>query len=158
MIEKILSTGQTKGDQAGWRAAATFGVPSGGWMPHGFWTEQGPRPGFAVRHGATELTLESKLTAIESNVRDSDATLWVGDTTTQRAQATVRACHRFAKPCLPVYPAAAFEPAHVADWIELNKIKVLHVASNRESDEPGVGQRAERFLDQVLERLGHRRA
>ena len=153
MLEKIISGGQTSGDQAGWRAAAKFGMPTGGWMPHGFLTERGPCPELAKRHGAEELPLESELTAIERNVQESDATLWFGETTSHRAHATVLACHRFAKACLPVDPSAAFEPSHVADWIELGKIRVLHVVANRESDEPGIGERTEQFLEQVLQRL-----
>jgi hypothetical protein len=31
----------------------------------------------------------------------------------------------------------------------------LNVAGNRESDEPGIGDRVERFLGQVLQQLGH---
>ncbi|HEV3004986.1 MAG TPA: putative molybdenum carrier protein, partial [Pirellulales bacterium] len=76
---------------------------------------------------------------------------------TSGAQATVEACQRFGKPCLPLYPAASFEPSHVADWIAQNNVKTLNVAGNREHDEPGIGHRVERFLDEVLEQLGHRR-
>jgi hypothetical protein len=39
MLEKILSGGQTGADQAAWRAARSFGLPTGGWMPLGFLTE-----------------------------------------------------------------------------------------------------------------------
>ncbi len=92
------------------------------------------------------------------NVQDSDATLWFGQTTTSGAQTTVRACQRFGKPCLPIDPAALFEPAHVAAWIAENHIKTLNVAGNRESKEAGIGVRVERFLGQVLALLGHERS
>ena len=36
MLEKIISGGQTGADQAAWRAAKAFGVPTGGWMPKDF--------------------------------------------------------------------------------------------------------------------------
>jgi hypothetical protein len=91
------------------------------------------------------------------NVHDSDATLWFGETTTSGAQATVEACQRLGKPCLPIDPAAKFEPSQVAAWIAENKVKSLNVAGNRERDEPGLGDRVERFLGQLLERLGHER-
>ena len=74
------------------------------------------------------------------------------------AQATVGACQRFGKPCMPVYPGASFEPSHVATWIAENEIRTLNVAGNRESDESGIGDRVERFLAQVLQLLGHVRA
>src|SRR5207244_3695351 len=91
------------------------------------------------------------------NVQESDATLWFGETTTSGAQATVGACHGSGKPCLPVYPGASFEPAHLARWIAENKVRTLNVAGNREADEPGIGDRVERFLGEVLQELGHRR-
>jgi hypothetical protein len=58
------------------------------------------------------------------------------------------------KPCLPIDPAAQFEPSHVARWIQQNKVRTLNVAGNRESDENGIGQQVERFVGQVLEQIG----
>jgi hypothetical protein len=65
------------------------------------------------------------------------------------------ACRRWGKPCLLLYPAAEFTPAHAVDWIAEHKIHVLNVAGNREQDEPGIGARVEQFLSQVLRLLGH---
>jgi hypothetical protein len=155
MIDKILSGGQTGADQAAWRAASALRILTGGWMPRGFVTEEGPRPEFVERYGAAEIPTYSDPTWTEQNVRASDATLWFGETTTALAQATVGACHRLGKPCLPLYPAASFEPAHVAAWIAENRVRVLNVAGNRETEEPGIGDRVERFLIQVLGQLGH---
>jgi hypothetical protein len=153
MLEKIISGGQSGADRAGWRAARTFGISSGGWMPRGFLAEDGSHPEFADQYGAAELPAESDTARTERNVQDSDATLWFGVTTTLRAQATVGACHRFAKPCMPVYPGASFEPCHVATWVAENKIGTLNVAGNREDEEPGIGDRVERFLGEVLQQL-----
>ena len=154
MLDKLISGGRTGADQAAWRAALTFGVPTGGWMPLGFRTEDGPRPEFAGRYGAAELPTDSDP---ERNVQDSDATLWFGETTTSGAQRTVRACQKFGKACMPVYPDASFEPSHVASWIAENRIGTLNVAGNSEGEEPGIGERVERFLAQVLQQLGHER-
>jgi hypothetical protein len=155
MLDKIVTCGQTGADQAAWRAAKAFGVPTGGWMPKGFLTEDGPRPEFAQQFGAAEMPTECHTRGTEQNVQNSDATLWLGETTTSSAQATVWACQRYTKPCLPIYPSATFEPAHVARWISMNDIRTLHVAGNRETDEPGIGDRAERFLVKVLQELEH---
>jgi hypothetical protein len=158
MLDRIISGGHTGADQAAWRAAVAFGLPTGGWMSNGFQTADGPRAEFAERYGATELPTDNDLARTEQNVRDSDATLWLGDTTTAAAHATVAACHRLGRPCLPVYPSATFQPAHVATWIVENRVRTLNVAGNRETDEPGIGDRAERFLGQILQQLGHQRA
>ena len=158
MLDKIISGGQTGADQAAWPAAKAFGVPTGGWMPKGFLTEDGPHPELAERYGAAEMPTDNQPARTEQNVQDSDATLWFGETTTAAAQATVGACHRFGKPCMPVYPGASFEPSHVAAWIAENKIRTLNVAGNREGEESGIGDRVERFLGEVLQQLGHERA
>jgi Circularly permutated YpsA SLOG family len=158
MLEKIISGGQSGADQAAWRAAEAYGIATDGWMPKGFLTEDGPRPEFAARFGAREMPTGSYPARTEQNVQESDATLWFGETTTAGAQATVGACHRLGKPCLPIYPGASFEPSHVAVWIAERKIQVLNVAGNRERDEPGIGDRVERFLGELLEKLGHQRA
>ncbi len=157
MLEKIISGGRTGAEQAAWRAARAFGIPTGGWMAGGFLTEDGPHPEFAQWYGATESPAESGVDRTEQNVRDSDATLWFGETTTAGAQATVGACQQLGKPCMPVSPDAAFEPAHVATWITENQIGTLNVTGNSENEEPGIGKRAERFLCAVAQQLGHRR-
>ena len=89
----------------------------------------------------------------------SDATaVWFGVTTTSTAQATVAACVRFYKPCMPIDPGASFKPSHVATWILENQIRTLNVTGNGEGEEPGIGDRVQRFIGQVLQQLGHQRA
>jgi hypothetical protein len=155
MLDKILSGGQAGADQAGWRAARVFGIPTGGWVPAGFLTDEGPRPEFAERFGAVEVPADGPSTGSEPNVRDADATLWFGETTTPEAQETVGACLRLGKPCLPVYPAASFTPAHVATWLAENQVRTLNVAGTGEGEAPGIGAWVEQFLVEVLRQLGH---
>jgi hypothetical protein len=47
-------------------------------------------------------------------------------------------------------------PSDVAAWIKAEEVQVLNVAGNRESTEPGIGERAERFLVAVFGRLAGR--
>jgi hypothetical protein len=154
----MISSGETGANQAAWRAAKAFGVAMGGWVPKGFLTADAAHHEFAEQYGAAELPTDSEPACIEQNVQDSDATIWFGLTTNSCAHATVAACHQFGKPCMPVYPGAAFEPEHVAEWIAEHKIKTLNVAGNREGEEPGIGDRVERFLVEILEHLGHHRS
>ena len=53
MLVQINSGGQTGADQAAWRVAKAFGVRSGGRMPNGFLTADGPGPEFAEDQAAT---------------------------------------------------------------------------------------------------------
>ena len=52
--------------------------------------------------------------------------------------------------CLRFDPVAALEPSHVATWIMKNKIRTLNVVGNRENEEPGIGDRVEGFLGEIL--------
>jgi hypothetical protein len=48
------------------------------------------------------------------------------------------------------------QPADVVAWIEADeagKVRVLNMAGNRESTEPGIGERVERFLLVTLRQL-----
>ncbi|HWB11765.1 MAG TPA: putative molybdenum carrier protein [Pirellulales bacterium] len=157
MLIRIITGGQTGADQAAWRTAGTFGIATGGSMPCGFLTEDGPRPQFAQRFGAVPMTTESYPLRTEQNVRDSDATIWFGEMTTSGADATMKSCQTYVKPCLSVDPIGSFQPSHVAGWLKNHDVRILNVAGNRESDQPGIGEQVERFLGQVLELLGHRR-
>jgi hypothetical protein len=47
-------------------------------------------------------------------------------------------------------------PSDVAAWIEAEEVRGLNVAGNRESTEPGIGERVEHFLAAVFGRLGGR--
>jgi hypothetical protein len=158
MLEKIYSGGETGANQGAWRAARMYGVATGGWMAVHFMTAAGPRGAFADLYGAVELPAGSSATPTTQNVQGSDGTVWFGETTTADAQATVAACRQSGKPCMLVYPAASFLPEHIATWIVENQITTLNVAGNREGEEPGIGDRVERFLAEVLDRLGHKRA
>jgi Circularly permutated YpsA SLOG family len=158
MLRKILTGGESGTEQAAWRAAKAFRIAVGGWMPEGFATDDGPRPEFAELYGSIELPTDNSTAPTEQNIHDSDATLWFGDTTTKEAQTTVETCLLLGKTCMLIYPTAAFAPAHVAAWLRDERIGTLTVAGNREAVEPGIGERVERFLGQVLELLGHERA
>jgi hypothetical protein len=102
MIEKILGGGQSGADQAGWRAARAFGITTGGAMPKGFLTEEGPRPEFAELYRAVVLPTASYPHRTERNVRDSDGTLWFGDPATPggrpRSRRAARSARRRASP------------------------------------------------------------
>src|SRR4051812_1899239 len=102
MLDRVISGGQTGADQAGWRAARRFGLPTGGWMPKGFLTEDGPCPGFKASYGAAEMPTASDPARTYANVRDSDATVWFGTRSSPGARATFAACRGLDKPCLMV--------------------------------------------------------
>jgi Circularly permutated YpsA SLOG family len=153
MLDRVISGGQAGADQAGWRAAKACGIPTGGWMPKGFLTEDGPCPEFAELYGATELPTAYYPARIRRNVLESDGTLWFGSfdsgifTTTHDATLL----RSDAYPFLIVHRVT--KPLDVAWWIRSNKVRVLNVAGNRELINPGIGERVEVFMLAVFRKL-----
>src|SRR5208282_4171966 len=108
----IVRGGQTGADQAGWRVARAFGIPTGGWMPKGFLTEEGPRSEFAELYGAREMPTESYPERTRANVRDSNATLWFGATTSKGAKTTLEACTQNGRSYVLVTRGGLVRPSH----------------------------------------------
>src|SRR4051794_27751768 len=101
MLERVVSGGQTGADQAGLRAARACGIPTGGWAPLGWQTEDGPAPWLAD-FGLVELPDGGYPERTRANVRDSTATIWFGDPGSPGGRTTLRACHKLGMPVLEV--------------------------------------------------------
>jgi hypothetical protein len=123
-------------------------------MPKGFLTADGPRPEFAELYGAAELPTASYPARTEQNVRDSDGTILFGDPTTPGCRLTLEWCRNVSKTSVIVEPGGPTLPSHVVAWLRNHNVRVLNVAGNRESNLPGIGEKVERFLDQVFRQLG----
>ena len=149
MLERVISGGQTGADQGGLRAARTCGIPTDEWAPRGWQTEDGPCPALA-NFGLVEIQgVYPERT--RANVRDSDATIWFGNPESPGGG------RRFA---LPGFGKLAYlviegqtQTPDVVAWIEADVIHVLNVAGNRESTEPGIGERVEQFLLTVFRQM-----
>jgi hypothetical protein len=118
MLDKVVSGGQTGADQGAWRAARASGLPTGGMMPLGFLTEDGP-PEFAELYGAKEMPTADYRARTEQNVRGSDATLWFGSVNTPGAKATLNACRGMGRLHMLVTPGRgqSCSPNAVSDQI-----------------------------------------
>ena len=64
MIKKIISGGQTGGDQAALDAAIKLGIDHGGWIPKGRLTENGP---LSSSYNLTEMPTSSYPARTEKN-------------------------------------------------------------------------------------------
>ncbi len=67
---------------------------------------------------------------------------------------TLDACRAMDKPFMLVFQGVT-RPSQVREWAEKHGVRVLNVAGNRESKSPGIGARAERFLEAMFRRPGH---
>lgn len=152
----VIGGGQSGVDLAGWRAARAAGIATGGSMPPGCWTEDGPRPGYVLEFGAVPIEApsvgEGYRRRTRMNVERADAVLWIGATDSPGAKTTLGGARDYNKP-LPVVVEGTTRPSAVADWIRAGGYGVLDVAGDRESRSPGIGARAEVFLLRVFARL-----
>ena len=148
MIERVVSGGQTGVDRAALDAARSLGLPCGGWCPAGRRAEDGPIPS---RYPLTETVATDYAVRTERNVRGSDATLILyagplggGTALTRRLAA------RFGRPCLVVDLDRPPDAGGVRAWVAREGVRVLNVAGPRESQRPGIQERARRYLLAVL--------
>lgn len=153
---KIITGGQTGADQAGWRAAKRFGLETGGWMPAGFLTEDGPRPEFAEMYGAKEHPSAEYPPRTAANVKEAGYLVWFGDPRSPGGRLTLRLAVECCIPFTVVGPGPSWAPDAVAAMInKLGGVPALMFAGNRESKAPGVGRLAEEHLCDVFRLLGY---
>lgn len=150
-LEKIISGGQTGADAAGLLAAKAIGLKTGGVAPKGYRTEDGPMPVLKTEFGLTEHTSSDYKARTMQNVKDSDGTVLFGDESSAGSGYTKKCCAVLNKPLFKVASGSLDSGAAFQQWLIEHQIKVLNVAGNRESVNPGVGRFA---YDYLLNALG----
>lgn len=148
MIEKLVTGGQCGAEQEAWASARRAGIATGGYMPRGFVTEDGPNPRLGALYGAIEFPLDEP-TRARANLRRADAMLWLGDPLEDDGQAAIAACREQGKPFLAAQPGLT--PVNdVVSWLVVFEVKTLAVAGSPASCDPDLGPRVGRFMDLVL--------
>ena len=157
MLLKVISGGQTGADFAGLVAAKAIGLQTGGCMPKGYKTLQGPRPDYRELFDIREHESSSYRSRTFENVRDSDATLRLAhDFTSAGERCTLKAIMQYQRHYLDVQFILGDEGMHmgtdrtaedVAGWINSGEYQVLNVAGNA-----GIWfeTRVEAFLEEVF--------
>jgi hypothetical protein len=139
MVTEVWSGGQDGADIAGLRAAKIVGLPTGGWMPNGWRTMSGRRPGYAAMYGMTEHESWRYQPRTACNVRDCDPTLLLGDDPESSGCAFTQKCAvSYKKPLLIVTTAEMAEPGsieRVRAWLEANDCRRVNIAGNRSAPE-----------------------
>lgn len=135
ILTDIWGGAQTGADQGGLDAALALGLQPGGWVPKGRRTDEGPLTDEQMlRWNLKEHTSPHYPPRTEQNVRDTEVTVWFGNTTSPGYHCTRKACTRWSKPmhCNP--PSILLR--------ELARIyRVWNVAGNRERTNPGLHDR-----------------
>ncbi len=158
LLQRVISGGQTGVDVAALRAAQRCSIPTGGWMPRGYRTNQGPRPAYAALYGLRALTAPDYPTRTRANVMEADLTLRVGvkwDSPGMRC--TLRAIKAKGgvegRDWDDVTPGE--DHALIVAWLraEAKRVQrplILNVAGNSEETSPGIEVAAEALLTRVF--------
>ena len=148
-LSKIISGGQTGVDRAALDVAMELGFEVGGWCPKGRRAEDGP---IDTKYPLVETPTHYYPERTAWNVRDSDGTLilYEGEIAggTRR---TIEEARKMKKPRLVVDLENPCSPAWVWQWLREQQIRTLNVAGPRESERPGIYERAANFLRKVLQ-------
>jgi len=130
----IISGGQTGADQGALEGAYLLGIPTGGWMPREFLTEVGPRPDFAKIYGLREHRSLRYPPRTEANVRDADATVWIGPTIEPGFSCTRRACRKLERPFGIIDGTSAIAGSlALRQFVDQHHVRTLNVAGPRQS-------------------------
>ncbi len=153
---KIVSGGQTGVDRAALDVAMELGIDYGGWCPQGGLAEDHPNPpGLLTAYPKLKQTPTADVShRTRWNVRDADATiiLVAGSTPSKGTDFTEKCAQDFERDCLKLDLDRGDDLVKEAKaWIaSLGAIRTLNVAGPRESEAPGVYEKAKALLRQVL--------
>jgi hypothetical protein len=137
---KIISGGQTGVDRAALDFAMENSVPAGGYCTKDRRAENGTIPEI---YPLTELESREYRRRTEANVLESDGTLifvWK-ISSGQGSQSTIMFCEKHQKPYRVCNIDELSDINNYCDlhqWLVRNEIKILNIAGNRESEDPGI--------------------
>jgi hypothetical protein len=145
---KIVSGGQSGVDRAALDVALELGIECGGWCPAGRWAEDGPVP---ARYPLRETPSADTAQRTEWNVRDSDGTLLLtSGGASPGTDLTRDIARRLGRPVFS-WPVDATEDVGLfRRWLQVYGVHTLNVAGPRESEAPGIYDRARRILRACL--------
>jgi hypothetical protein len=159
---KLISGGQSGVDRAVLDVAIERGIGYGGWCPKGGWAEDFPTPpGVLTRYPHLQETpLADPAQRTEWNVRDADACLIAVDAAgLQVSKGTALAeelAHRYRKPLLVADLAAPEAVERAVLWLRVRRRRLgsgltLAIGGPRESEAPGIYQRAAAFIRALVD-------
>jgi len=160
---KLLCGGQSGVDRAVVDVAIERGIAYGGWCPKGGWAEDFPTPpGLLAKYPKLrETPFADPAQRTEWNVRDADACMIIvaagGIAASHGTALAGELAHRYRKPLLTVSLGAPNALDGAAFWLRVQQKKFgdalcLAIGGPRESEAPGIYQRAKLFLAALLER------
>ncbi len=162
---RLIYGGQSGVDRAALDVAVARGIPYGGWCPKGGWAEDLPGPpGLLAKYPhLLETPAADPAQRTEWNVRDADACLIVADRSgPEVSPGTVLAgelAHRYRKPLFLMKLGNDDALRQVGLWVCVQRAKhgaglKLAIGGPRESEAPGIYQRAYAFIAELMDSVG----
>jgi len=145
MINKIISGGQTGADIGGLLAAKELNIPTGGTAPKGYRTELGSNFDLRDIFNLSEHSSDKYPPRTAANVKNSDGTVLFGNMNSPGCKMTIKFCQQMNKPYI-INPSVN----QLREWINLNNIRILNCAGNRESKNIGIQERVKNHLVRAL--------
>lgn len=136
-IVKVISGGQSGADFGGLLAAKGLGIPTGGYIPKGFRTENGSKPELA-EYGLMETESSDYPERTRLNIEESDVTIIFSPTHSSGSVLTRKIAESLKKPHLFIEEMTIGTSDVVADFLKRCEPKVINVAGNRESRSRGI--------------------
>jgi hypothetical protein len=162
---KLISGGQSGVDRAVLDIAVERGIPYGGWCPKGGWAEDFPEPpGLLAKYPKLrEMPLAEPAQRTEWNVRDAHACVILIDAgglpVSRGTELASELAHRYRKPLLTADLGEQAALGRAALWLRVQRSKfgsefALAVGGPRQSEAPGIYERAVVFIRGLLEEVG----
>lgn len=156
MIEKIISGGQIGADIAALRAGYNLGITTGGWMPHGWRTLNGPMPQYSAAYGMQEHECTGYPPRTRQNVYESDGTVrFAQDFSTPGEVCTMNAIREFDKPFFDILIGTSggriptMTEITFRTWLIEQNVAILNVAGNARGE---IESPVEAFLIRAITR------
>lgn len=163
MIEQVISGGQTGVDQVALAVAQSLGFKTGGTVPKGWRTDDGPAPWLGTQYGCVEDFSSQYEPRTARNVRDAQMTLWFGDIGSPGGQLTRKLAlieqNRQAPHYRWLFVTGKESPGTLTEIPEILSsiffgcsewLKVLNVAGNRLRYHPEATELAREILTKAL--------
>lgn len=158
MLKRIVSGAQTGADQSGLVAASLYNIPTGGWMPKGFITQDGKHPELALIYNLKEHDSPKYPPRTYLNCKESDGTIRFASNFASAGEiCTLKAIQQYNKSYIDVDLNNPISPKIVAQWIQEENIEILNIAGNSNKSSPGIEKFVVDFLSQVFEELGFKK-
>ncbi len=152
-LKKIISGGQTGADQAGLKAAKAKGYLTGGWLPKGCLTLEGPRFDLIQEYEMKECLVAGYAARTERNIQDSDGTIrFATNWKSAGEKCTLRNLkwHKKSYFDIDIGKITTIPSTDMLEWLALHEIKTLNIAGNSEETSPGIHDLVYHYLCSAL--------